>query len=38
MGYENTDEQFTWVSADDIDAPKALEDFHWRYPDKPGLA
>jgi hypothetical protein len=35
-GYENTDEQFSWVSADDIDAPEHIENFHRRYPNKPG--
>ena len=35
-GYENTDEQFTWVGADDVDSPEHLENFHRRYPDKPG--
>ncbi|KAF7358286.1 hypothetical protein MVEN_00877900 [Mycena venus] len=35
-GYENTDEQFSWVSADDIDAPDHIENFHRRYPNKPG--
>lgn len=36
LGYENTDEQFTWVSADDIDAPDHIENFHRRFPNKPG--
>ena len=37
-GYENTDEQFSWVGADDINAPEHLENFHRRYPNKPGPA
>jgi hypothetical protein len=36
-GYENTDEQYSWVSADDIDAPEHIENFHRRFPNKPGL-
>lgn len=35
LGYENTDEQFSWVSTDDIDAPEHIENFHCRYPAKP---
>jgi hypothetical protein len=35
-GYENTNEQFTWVGADDIDAVEHLNSFYCRYPDKPG--
>ena len=36
LGYENTDDQYSWVSADDIDAPDHIENFHRRYPTKPG--
>jgi hypothetical protein len=35
-GYENTDEQFSWVSADDIDVPEHIENFHRHYLNKPG--
>ena len=36
LGYENTNEQFSWVSADNIDALEHIENFHRRYPAKPG--
>jgi hypothetical protein len=36
MGYEDTDEQYTWVGADDVHAPEIVEGFHARYPKKPG--
>ena len=36
LGYENTDEQYTWVGADDVHAPELVDSFHLRYPDKPG--
>ena len=36
LGYENTDDQYSWVGSKDIDAPEHLENFHLRYPDKPG--
>ncbi|KAJ7887948.1 hypothetical protein B0H13DRAFT_2342185 [Mycena leptocephala] len=36
VGYENTDEQFSWVSADDIDAAEHIDNFHRRFPNKPG--
>ena len=35
-GYENTDEQYSWVGAHDINAPEHLENFHRRFPNKPG--
>ena len=37
-GYENTDEQYSWVGAHDINAPEHLENFHRRFPNKPGPA
>jgi hypothetical protein len=36
LGYENTDEQFSWVSADDIDMAEHIENFHRCFPNKPG--
>jgi hypothetical protein len=36
LGYKNTDEQFSWVSADNIDAAKHIDNFHRRFPNKPG--
>ena len=36
LGYENTDEQYDWVAATDIDAPEHIANFHRRYPKKPG--
>ena len=35
-GYEGTDEEFSWVAADDIHADELIPAFHLRYPDKPG--
>ena len=34
-GYEETGEGLEWVSAEDIQAPDALADFHALNPDKP---
>jgi hypothetical protein len=36
LGHENTDEQFSWVSADDIDAAEHIDNFHRRFLNKPG--
>jgi hypothetical protein len=36
LGYEDTDEQYTWVGADDVHAPEIVDSFHKRYPNKPG--
>jgi hypothetical protein len=36
LGYENTDEQYSWVGAGDIDAEEHIDNFHRRYPNKPG--
>jgi hypothetical protein len=36
LGYENTDEQYSWIGADDVHAPELIESFHKRYPKKPG--
>jgi hypothetical protein len=37
-GYKGTDEETTWISADDLNhAQELLNDFHTKYPDKPGL-
>ena len=36
FGYEGTDEQYSWVSPDDIDADDLIEAFHAQHPDKPG--
>ena len=37
LGYENTDEEFSWLPATELDHAKDLiSDFHSTYPDKPG--
>ena len=38
MGYEGTDEQYTWVSPEDVSetAPELVATFHRQHPDKPG--
>ncbi len=33
-GYEGTDEEFSWVGADDIRADELINKFHLRYPKK----
>ena len=36
-GYEGTDEETTWISADKLNhAQELVGDFHTKYPDKPG--
>ena len=37
LGYENTDEEFSWLPASELDHAKDLiSEFHSAYPDKPG--
>ena len=37
LGYENTNEEFSWLSALELEHAKDLiSDFHSAYPDKPG--
>lgn len=37
LGYEGTDEEFSWINASDIaNAPDVVATFHEAYPDKPG--
>jgi hypothetical protein len=36
LGYEDTEEQYSWVGADDVHSPELVESFHKRYPNKPG--
>jgi hypothetical protein len=37
LGYENTDEEFSWLSAIELEHAKDLiSDFHSAYPNKPG--
>jgi len=37
LGYENTDEEFSWLPATELEHAKDLiSDFHSAYPDKPG--
>ena len=37
LGYENTDEEFSWLPAIELEHAKDLiSDFHSAYPDKPG--
>ena len=35
-GYEGTDEEFSWIAADEIHADELVPTFHQRYPHKPG--
>jgi hypothetical protein len=36
-GYEGTDEETSWVTADELNhAQELVQDFHASYPDKPG--
>ncbi len=36
LGYEGTDKEFAWLPATEFSANDFTEDFHRRYPDKPG--
>ena len=36
LGYEGTDEEFSWVLADELTADDYIANFHAKYPDKPG--
>ena len=37
LGYEGTDEEFSWVNASDVtNASDLVATFHSSYPDKPG--
>jgi hypothetical protein len=37
LGYENTDEERSWLLATELaHAQELVQDFHRRYPDKPG--
>ena len=37
LGYENTDEEFSWLPATELEHTKELtSNFHSAYPDKPG--
>jgi hypothetical protein len=37
LGYENTDEEFSWLPATELENAKDLtSDFHSAYPGKPG--
>ncbi|KAF8831748.1 hypothetical protein HHX47_DHR1001045 [Lentinula edodes] len=35
-GYEGTDDEFSWVAADELHADELVPAFHARYPHKPG--
>jgi hypothetical protein len=35
-GYEETSKSLEWISADDLNAPDTITDFHLLNPDKPG--
>ena len=36
-GYEGTDEETTWMDADELsNTSELVQEFHERYPDKPG--
>ncbi|SJL04333.1 uncharacterized protein ARMOST_07699 [Armillaria ostoyae] len=36
LGYKGTNEEFVWLLATKFSADEFIEDFHHRYPDKPG--
>ena len=36
LGYEGTDEETSWVPADEVHASEAISDFHSANPSKPG--
>src|SRR5271163_3497453 len=37
LGYENTDEEYSWLPSTELEhASELISDFHSAYPDKPG--
>ena len=36
LGYEGTDEETSWIPADEVHASEAVSDFHSAHPEKPG--
>lgn len=36
LGYEGTDEETSWIPADEVHASDAISDFHNAHPNKPG--
>ncbi len=36
LGYEGTDKEFAWLPATEFSTDEFIEDFHCRYPEKPG--
>ena len=36
LGYEGTDEETSWVPADEVHTSEAISDFHSAHPSKPG--
>ncbi len=36
LGYEGTDEESSWIPANEVHTSKAISDFHTSHPDKPG--
>ena len=36
LGYEGTMDEYDWVYTMDLNAPDLMDEFHPRYPDKPG--
>lgn len=36
LGYEGTDEEFSWIPADNSRGDEIISDFHTKYPQKPG--
>ena len=36
FGFQNTEESTSWVGANDLDAQEYIDEFHSRYPHKPG--
>ena len=35
LGYEGTDEETSWIPAEEVHASEAISDFHSTYPSKP---
>ena len=36
LGYEGTDKETSWVTADEVHASETISNFHSAYPNKPG--
>ena len=38
LGYEGTDEEYSWIPADNFQAEEIIMEFHAKYPNRPGPA